>query len=69
MTAPTSVTVEPIGPSGLRLLRGVRHRDDRGFLRKVVVLEEARRQGVGIVVDGVVGTINDEARRHLWSPT
>jgi dTDP-4-dehydrorhamnose 3,5-epimerase len=61
VTAPASVTVEPLGLRGLCLLRGVRHRDDRGFLRKVVVLEEARRQGVDIVVDEVVTTANEVA--------
>jgi dTDP-4-dehydrorhamnose 3,5-epimerase len=61
VTAPASVTVEPLGLPGLSLLRGVRHHDDRGFLRKVVVLEEARRQGVAIVVDEVVSTANDVA--------
>jgi dTDP-4-dehydrorhamnose 3,5-epimerase len=61
VTTPAAVTVEPLGLQGLCLLRGVRHRDDRGFLRKVMVLDEARDQGVEIVVNEVVTSSNDVA--------
>ena len=52
------MTVEPLPLRGLALLRGVRHEDDRGFLRKVLVAEDARRHGIDIRVEEVVTTAN-----------
>lgn len=43
---------------GVSILRGVRHRDERGELRKVLVIDEARAQGVDLRVREVVATSN-----------
>jgi dTDP-4-dehydrorhamnose 3,5-epimerase len=52
------MTVEPLSFRGLAVLRGVRHEDDRGFLRKILVADEARRHGIDLRVEEVVATAN-----------
>ena len=54
-------TVEPLGLPGVFLLHGVRHTDERGFLRKVVVSDVLREAGLDLVVDEVVSTTNEAA--------
>ncbi len=53
--------VEPLRLRGGALLHGARHADERGFLRKVLVSEAARRHGVDIRVEEVVTTLNEVA--------
>ena len=53
--------VEPLGLRGAALLRGERHHDQRGHLRKVLVSEEARRHGLDVDVAEVVTTANEVA--------
>ena len=53
--------VEPLSLRGVALLRGVRHDDARGSLRKVLVAEDARRNGLDMRVEEVVSTANDVA--------
>ena len=53
--------LEPTGLRGVTLLRGVRHHDDRGALRKILVLDEARAHGIDVRVHEVVSTTNTEA--------
>jgi len=53
--------VEPLHLRGVALLRGARHRDDRGFLRKVLVADEARARGLDVDVAEVVTTANEAA--------
>ena len=53
--------IEDLGFRGVALLHGVRHRDGRGFLRKVVVSEEAREHGLDVTVAEVVTTANEVA--------
>ena len=55
------MTVEPLSLRGLALLRGARHEDDRGFLRKVLVAEEARSHSLDARVEEVVTTANTVA--------
>lgn len=50
--------LEPMPLRGVTLLRGVRHRDDRGELRKVVVVDEARAMGIDVQVQEVVSSTN-----------
>jgi dTDP-4-dehydrorhamnose 3,5-epimerase len=62
VTSPgVGLRVEPLGLRGLCLLHGVRHHDDRGYLRKVLVVTHARSLGIEVVVDEVVQTANHEA--------
>jgi dTDP-4-dehydrorhamnose 3,5-epimerase len=56
-----SMSVEPLGLGGLWLLRGVRHHDERGYLRKVVVADRLLEHGLDLVVDEVVTTANEAA--------
>lgn len=51
--------IEDLGFRSVALLHGARHRDDRGFLRKVVVSEEARDHGLDVAVAEVVTTANE----------
>ena len=53
--------IEPLGLRGLALMHGVRHADARGSLRKVLVIEEARRSGLDVHVEEVVSAVNDVA--------
>lgn len=53
--------VEALALRGAALLRGDRHRDDRGFLRKVLVSDEAVAHGLDVAVAEVVTTANEEA--------
>ena len=46
---------------GVTRLLGVRHGDDRGELRKVVVIDDARRHGIDVRLEEVVSTSNVEA--------
>jgi dTDP-4-dehydrorhamnose 3,5-epimerase len=61
VTVRPATKVEPLGLPGLLLLRGLRHHDERGFLRKVVVAATLRVHGVDLVVDEVVTTTNEVA--------
>ena len=61
MTGRPVTTVEPLGLPGVFLLHGVRHADERGFLRKVVVSDVLREAGLDLVVDEVVATTNEAA--------
>jgi dTDP-4-dehydrorhamnose 3,5-epimerase len=61
VTGRSVTTVEPLGLPGVFLLHGVRHADERGFLRKVVVSDVLREAGLDLVVDEVVSTTNDAA--------
>lgn len=51
--------IEDLGFRGVALLHGARHHDDRGFLRKVVVSQEAREHGLDVTVAEVVTTTNE----------
>ncbi|MDR7255336.1 dTDP-4-dehydrorhamnose 3,5-epimerase [Nocardioides sp. BE266] len=53
--------IEDLGIRGVALVRGARHHDDRGFLRKVLVSEEARAHGLDVGVAEVVTTTNEVA--------
>ncbi|MEO5852619.1 MAG: dTDP-4-dehydrorhamnose 3,5-epimerase family protein [Nocardioides sp.] len=53
--------VEPLEIRGAALLRGSRHADDRGFLRKPWVASEAAAHGLDVRVEEVVTTANDVA--------
>ena len=53
--------VEPLGLRGAALLRGERHPDHRGHLRKVLVSDEARSHGLDVDVAEVVTTANEVA--------
>ena len=53
--------VEPLELRGVALLRGDRHPDERGFLRKVLVADEARSYGLDVGVAEVVTTANEVA--------
>lgn len=53
--------IEDLGLRGVALLRGARHRDERGFLRKVLVSDEARAHGLDVGVAEVVTTANEAA--------
>jgi dTDP-4-dehydrorhamnose 3,5-epimerase len=53
--------VEPLSLRGLAVLRGVRHEDDRGFLRKVLVADVARQHGIEVRAEEVVTTTNSLA--------
>lgn len=53
--------VEPLALRGAALLRGERHHDERGHLRKVLVAEEARQHGLDVSVAEVVTTANEVA--------
>lgn len=53
--------IEDLGLRGVALLRGARHHDERGFLRKVLVTEEAREHGIDTGIAEVVTTANDAA--------
>lgn len=53
--------VEELALAGVFLLHGARRADERGFLRKVVVLADARDEGVEIGVDEVISTHNTSA--------
>src|SRR5688572_20631678 len=55
------MNLEHTGLRGVTLLLGTRHRDARGELRKLLVLAEAREQGLDVVVDEVVVAGNIEA--------
>ncbi len=53
--------IEDLGFRGVAMLHGARHHDDRGFLRKVVVSEEARDHGLDVGVAEVLTTANEVA--------
>ena len=53
--------VEATAFRGVHFLRGVRHRDPRGSLRKVLVAGAARDAGLDVSFDEVVVTTNDLA--------
>jgi dTDP-4-dehydrorhamnose 3,5-epimerase len=55
------MTIEPTRLRGVTLLRGVRHRDDRGALGKILVVAEAREGGLDVHVEEVVSATNVEA--------
>lgn len=53
--------IEDLALRGVALLRGTRHHDERGFLRKVLVTDEARSHGLDTRVAEVVATANEVA--------
>lgn len=53
--------IKDLGLRGVALVRGARHHDERGFLRKVLVTDEARSHGLDMGVAEVVTAANDEA--------
>lgn len=53
--------IEELGLRGVALIRGARHHDERGFLRKVLVAEEARSHGLDTRIAEVVTTTNELA--------
>ncbi len=55
------MTPEATRLRGVTLLRGVRFRDERGSLSKLVVVAEARAAGIDLQVEEVVTTVNVEA--------
>jgi dTDP-4-dehydrorhamnose 3,5-epimerase len=55
------MTVQPLALRGVALVHGVRHADDRGVLRKVLVADTARRSGLDVRVEEVVTTVNEVA--------
>lgn len=55
------MTLESTPLRGVTIIRGVRHRDERGALSKILVAEEARLAGLDVRVEEVVATTNLEA--------
>ncbi|MCF6377000.1 dTDP-4-dehydrorhamnose 3,5-epimerase family protein [Nocardioides KLBMP 9356] len=53
--------IEDLGLRGVALVRGARHHDERGFLRKVLVTREAEEHGLDTRVAEVVSTANEVA--------